>query len=398
MPPVQILHFGDFELDVRAGELRRGKLRIRLQEQPFQILLMLLERPGEVVTREEIQARLWPGDTIVEFDHSIGTAIKKLRQALGDEATSPRYVETLPRRVFRFIYPQVVAEPEAEPVVEETAASGPLTSRSEQETAPQSLASSRIALVWRPRLMVTATIAMLCIPVWFGGRVLWNRFAQHRNHGTLDESSLVQVTTSDGLDVNPSLSPDGSSIAYSSDQSGEFEIYVKSLAPGGQQLQLTNDGGGNFSPAWSPDGKQIAYYSAQKGGIWLIPALGGTGHRLTDFGSSPAWSPDGTRIAFQPEQNAGIAPSTIWVVSAQGGPPTQPDLPRSSPHLAIPAAATVRRHGHLTESALHSTLRAPTLVRSGRCLPLVGSQYAWSASPAASIRPMRPTVANCTTP
>jgi eukaryotic-like serine/threonine-protein kinase len=101
--PAQLVRFGEFELDVRAGELRKGERRIRLQEQPFQILLMLLDHPGEVVTREEIRKRLWPNDTIVEFEHSIGTAIKKLRQALGDEAESPRYVETLPRRGFRLI-------------------------------------------------------------------------------------------------------------------------------------------------------------------------------------------------------------------------------------------------------------------------------------------------------
>jgi len=82
------IRFGDFELDPRAGELLRGKARIRLQEQPLQILLMLLDKPGELVTREEIRNRLWPNDTVVEFDHSIGTAIKKLRQALDDEAGS----------------------------------------------------------------------------------------------------------------------------------------------------------------------------------------------------------------------------------------------------------------------------------------------------------------------
>ena len=103
--PSPRISFGEFELDVRAGELRKGGLRIRLQEQPFQILLMLFEHPGEVVTREEIRKRLWPNDTIVEFDHNIGTAINKLRQALGDEAETPRYVETLPRRGFRFIFP-----------------------------------------------------------------------------------------------------------------------------------------------------------------------------------------------------------------------------------------------------------------------------------------------------
>jgi serine/threonine protein kinase/Tol biopolymer transport system component/DNA-binding winged helix-turn-helix (wHTH) protein len=103
--PAQAVRFGGFELDIRAGELRKGGRRIRLQEQPFQILLMLLEHPGEVVTREEVRKRLWPNDTIVEFEHSIGTAIMKLRQALGDDAGTQRFVETLPRRGFRFIFP-----------------------------------------------------------------------------------------------------------------------------------------------------------------------------------------------------------------------------------------------------------------------------------------------------
>ena len=112
--PVQRIRFGEFEVDVRAGELRKGGLRIRLQDQPFQILLMLLQHPGEVVMREDIRKRLWPNDTIVEFDHSIGTAINKLRQALSDEAETPRYIETLPRRGFRFIFPLNGASDSAE--------------------------------------------------------------------------------------------------------------------------------------------------------------------------------------------------------------------------------------------------------------------------------------------
>ncbi|MGO9272450.1 MAG: winged helix-turn-helix domain-containing protein [Terriglobia bacterium] len=88
--PLEGIRFGSFQLDLRAGELRRGERPIRLQEQPFQILVMLPERPGEVVTREEVRKRLWPNDTIVEFEHSIGTAIKKLRQALGVVLICPR--------------------------------------------------------------------------------------------------------------------------------------------------------------------------------------------------------------------------------------------------------------------------------------------------------------------
>jgi DNA-binding winged helix-turn-helix (wHTH) protein len=101
--PPDAVRFGTFELDLRARELRKNGLKIHLPEQSIRILAMLLERPGEVVTREEIQAKLWADDTIVEFDHSINAAVKRLRQALGDSADNPRYVETLARRGYRFI-------------------------------------------------------------------------------------------------------------------------------------------------------------------------------------------------------------------------------------------------------------------------------------------------------
>jgi len=97
------LRFGTFELDLRAGELRKHGLRVRLQEQPFQILAMLLEHPGEVVTREELQKKLWPADTFVDFDHGLNKAISKIREALGDSAESPRFVETVARRGYRFL-------------------------------------------------------------------------------------------------------------------------------------------------------------------------------------------------------------------------------------------------------------------------------------------------------
>ena len=98
-----IVRFGDFELDQDAGELRRQGTKVRLQEQPLQILQILLEHPGRVIPREELQKRIWPSDTFVDFDHGINNAVKRLREALGDTAETPRYVETLPRRGYRFI-------------------------------------------------------------------------------------------------------------------------------------------------------------------------------------------------------------------------------------------------------------------------------------------------------
>jgi DNA-binding winged helix-turn-helix (wHTH) protein len=97
------IRFGVFEVDLRAGELRKQGVKIKLQDQPFQLLQILLERPGEVVTREELRQRIWPSDTFVDFDGGVNNAVKRLREALGDKAETPRFIETLPRRGYRFI-------------------------------------------------------------------------------------------------------------------------------------------------------------------------------------------------------------------------------------------------------------------------------------------------------
>jgi cholera toxin transcriptional activator len=101
----RLLRFGVFEVDLDAGELRKNGARIRLQEQPFQVLTALLQKAGQVVTRENLRAEIWPADTFVDFDHSLNTAVNKIRESLGDSATSPRFVETLARRGYRFIAP-----------------------------------------------------------------------------------------------------------------------------------------------------------------------------------------------------------------------------------------------------------------------------------------------------
>src|SRR6202795_4766747 len=109
MPPSSgdsgLLRFGVFEVDLAAGELRKNGARLRLQEQPFQVLAVLLESAGRVVTRDELRQKIWPADTFVDFDHSLNTPVNKVREALGDSATSPRFVETVARRGYRFIAP-----------------------------------------------------------------------------------------------------------------------------------------------------------------------------------------------------------------------------------------------------------------------------------------------------
>jgi TolB-like protein/DNA-binding winged helix-turn-helix (wHTH) protein/Tfp pilus assembly protein PilF len=114
-PPRRILGFGPFEVDLTSGELRREGLKVKLQDQPLRLLVLLLESAGEVVTREELRSKLWPADTFVDFDHSLNTAVRKLREALGDSAEAPRYVETLAKRGYRFVGPVREREPTAPP-------------------------------------------------------------------------------------------------------------------------------------------------------------------------------------------------------------------------------------------------------------------------------------------
>jgi eukaryotic-like serine/threonine-protein kinase len=217
------------------------------------------------------------------------------------------------------------AEPQRQTSETKTAAAT-VTHPLRDETKPRRLA----------RLL--AIVAALAVLISFASFVLY-KYLSSRPPQTPEAPQVLktaQITFSSALDAFPALSPDGRSVAYTSNQNGSFEIYVKQLVPGGGELQLTNDGQQNFQPSWSPDGQRIAYYSKTRGGIWVISALGGSPKQITEDGANPAWSPDGTLIAFQSGTSGEVfnsrtlAPSTIWIVPAQGGTPkqiTRPDNP-----------------------------------------------------------------------
>ncbi|PYO34492.1 MAG: hypothetical protein DMD86_08515 [Candidatus Rokuibacteriota bacterium] len=159
--PRRILCFGSFEVDLASGELRRQGLKISLQDQPFRLLALLLDRAGEVVTREELRDELWPADTFVDFDHSLNTAVRKLREALGDSAETPRYVETLARRGYRFVAPLAEPGPTA-PLAHSAEADAASAS---PPPAPRLRSSARRALVIAAVLSSAALVAY-----WVGGR------------------------------------------------------------------------------------------------------------------------------------------------------------------------------------------------------------------------------------
>jgi len=143
----KVFRFGVFEADAGTGELRKSGVRLRLQDQPFQVLLAMLERPGEVVGREELRQKLWPADTFVDFDHSLNTIVNKLREVLGDSASNPRFIETLAKRGYRFLLPvEQVADPRAQgnatsspPIAAAAAVASPEITSASLLTAPEEL-------------------------------------------------------------------------------------------------------------------------------------------------------------------------------------------------------------------------------------------------------------------
>jgi DNA-binding winged helix-turn-helix (wHTH) protein/tetratricopeptide (TPR) repeat protein len=188
MPPPpedsQTLRFDVYALDLRAGELYKSGHKIKLQEQPFRILTMLLEQPGQVVTREQLRERLWPEDTFVDFDHSLNTAVKKLRQALTDEADKPRFIETLPKRGYRFVGPAV--EGLQVPQSSRGKETGLVADERVARVDASSTRSAGGTLLAGTRWKIAAPIAILIIAIGAGAY-----FFAHRNHALTERDTIV---------------------------------------------------------------------------------------------------------------------------------------------------------------------------------------------------------------
>jgi Tol biopolymer transport system component/DNA-binding winged helix-turn-helix (wHTH) protein len=307
------LRFGAFELDLRAGELRRQGLKIKLQEKPLRILAILVEHSGEVVTREELREQLWPADTFVDFDHSINTAINKLREALGDSAENPRLIETLPRHGYRFIGPVGPSNavrpppPAQEPKATTTEAGLRIVHTPKSGDKAPSVAVRLPAGLARPRgraaLYIAGTIlASLLLVVGLAvGPSFFNKSAA-------PHMRVVPLTSFPGREDHPSFSPDGNQIAFewTGEKEDNYDIYVKVIGAD-STLRLTTNPAADRAPAWSPDGRYIAFlrHTQSEDGIYLIPALGGTERKLYSprlghlWGFERLdWSPDGKFLAF----------------------------------------------------------------------------------------------------
>src|ERR1700733_11006617 len=249
--------FGLFELELRTGQLRRNGSRVKLQEQPFQVLAQLLEKPGDVVTREDLRERLWPADTFVDFDHSLNAAVRRLRDTLGDTAENPRFVETVARRGYRFLAP---VNGGAHTVVSEIAITPP-----------------RPTHWW----WIAGASALLLL-VGIGAGILVGK------RGSVP-SPISPPITERRLTANPSedpvsraaISADGKFLAFSDDTGS----YLRQIDTG-EVHPLTLPSGFKVKPVcWFPDGTHILATSAAgptaPTGLWQISTIGGSPRKLT---------------------------------------------------------------------------------------------------------------------
>jgi len=270
--------FGAFQVDTQTGELRKNGVRIHLQAQPFQILLKLLEHPGKLVTREELRAALWPANTFVDFDTGLNTAVKRVRDALGDSAEIPRYIETVPKKGYRFIG---AVESVSRDHPEEIASSGRTRGTS-----------------WMKWVGLVGVLAVI-VTVWW----TYLRRAERFAGTTINE--VVPLTGMISIEDHPTFSPDGNQVAYTVFDPDEKRSGIYAVVMGGEKpLRLTTSSD-DCCPVWSPDGRSIAFARglATNFTIYLLPALGGTPRKIyeaegeysqhVDMSPDFSWSPDG---------------------------------------------------------------------------------------------------------
>ena len=294
-----IVRFDVFEIDLQAGELRKEGRKVKVQEQPFRVLSLLLQRPGQVVTREELREQLWPADTFVDFDHGLNSAVARLREALRDSADKPRFIETIAKRGYRFVS---LLDASNQPDANSSAGA---EDRNHNRIDRWNLA--------RLRLFASLGLAAVCVSVV---ALVYPKAPAPPP----DKIEVVPLTGLHGFQATPAFSPDGTLVAFrQSDGASKTGIYAAAVG-GEKTVRLTSDMG-DCCPTWSPDSRQIAFsrYSDGLLSILTVPALGGMERRLyrgqASMGGGLSWSPDGNYVAYVASPSGDRTRSSILFLS-----------------------------------------------------------------------------------
>jgi DNA-binding winged helix-turn-helix (wHTH) protein/dipeptidyl aminopeptidase/acylaminoacyl peptidase len=313
--PTRIYRFGPFELSAEAAELRKSGVRLKLQDQPFQVLYTLLEHPGELVSREQLRSQLWPEGTFVDFEHGLNTAIKKIRDVLNDDPDTPRYIETIPRKGYRFIAP--LSRDGAQSVE----AGAPPIPPLRKWRAPTAILAVCIVLlvVWAmlvlrrvaysPFVRISATrqltfdgdLARLSAIETDGRRIFYFKYANNYLYSLpVNGGEERSYATKFVQPVILHISPDGSLLLVKelTGASGRYASRIWMVPTNGGPARPLGDIEAEFA-AWSPDGRAIAF--AQHNALYLTDDEGTTSHRLVSTPGVPwwiRWSPDGQRLRF----------------------------------------------------------------------------------------------------
>ena len=280
----RVYRFGIFELNVTSRQLFRNGREIRIQEQPRRLLEALVERHGELLTRDELREKLWPTETFVEFDDGLNTAIQKIRQVIGDEARNPRFVETVPRRGYRFIAPvQVDGTPQAAPALVDAP---PAPSQSVEVTVPP----RRIPWIW---ICLASALAGLAV----GLLTARPRLSQAPSTLKLSITPQASVELRPGFRGGSAISPDGRAIVFAASRNGITRLWLRYLdSLDARELPGTEDA---LLPFWSPDSRSIGFVAGRK--LRTLSLAGSPPQDLAAV-SRPtrgAWLEDGT-ILFSP--------------------------------------------------------------------------------------------------
>jgi len=286
------ISFGLFEVDQHAGELRKQGLRIKLRDQPFQILLLLLARPGEVVSREELQKKLWPADTFVDFDRGLNKAVNHLRDALGDSAESPRFIETLPKRGYRFIAPLDAGHPNGHALAERLEPWGQAAgANSESQVVKRKLSAG---LPWMIAGLASVVAAISGALLWRATRPVDRPMIRF----SIDLGpEAIRGRAETGEFYNPVISPDGTRVVFPAKVAdGSEQLATRRLDQSTIAILVGTEGA--VDPFFSPDGQWIGFFAGKK--LKKIPRQGGAVVSLCDAAGlelGASWGEDGAIIA-----------------------------------------------------------------------------------------------------